>query len=58
MMRQQVLSEKEIMLLCGWETPSMFYRYNITSEADLKEAVKRVAGGLGLGTTEMRAGRP
>jgi len=42
-MLQQGVPEKGIMKLCGWETRGMFDRYAITSEADLKEAVRRVA---------------
>jgi len=33
------VSEGEIMRLCGWETRSMFDRYNIIDEADLASAV-------------------
>jgi integrase len=35
------VSEGEIMKLCGWETRSMFDRYNVISEADLAAAVSR-----------------
>jgi hypothetical protein len=35
------VSEGEIMKLCGWETRSMFDRYNVISEADLAAAVAR-----------------
>ena len=37
--RQAGVSEGEIMRLCGWETRSMFDRYNIIDEADLAAAV-------------------
>jgi integrase len=43
--RQADVSEGEIMKLCGWETRSMFDRYNVINEADLARAVaKRFSG--------------
>jgi integrase len=37
--RRAGVSEGVIMRLCGWETRSMFDRYNIIDEHDLAEAV-------------------
>src|ERR1041384_6518561 len=42
--RRAGVSEGEIMRLCGWETRSMFDRYNIIDEADLGAAVARRFG--------------
>lgn len=39
--RRAGVSEGEIMQLCGWETRSMFDRYNVINEADLAQAVAR-----------------
>src|SRR4029077_15193780 len=39
------VSEGEITKLCGWETRSMFDRYNIINEADLAAAVAKRLGG-------------
>lgn len=39
--RRAGLGEGEIMRLAGWETRSMFDRYNIIDEADLARAVSR-----------------
>jgi integrase len=39
--RRAGVSEGEIMRLCGWETRSMFDRYNIIDEADLAAAVAK-----------------
>ena len=39
--RRAGVSEGEIMRLCGWETRSMFDRYNIIDEADLASAVAK-----------------
>lgn len=41
--RRAGLSEGEIMALCGWDTPSMFRRYDIRDEADLAAAVAKFA---------------
>ena len=44
--RRAGVSEGEIMRLCGWETRSMFDRYNIIDEQDLARAVaKRFSNG-------------
>ena len=37
------VNEKAIMKLCGWETRAVFDRYSITTEADLREAMRRAA---------------
>jgi integrase len=39
--RRAGVSEGEIMRLCGWETRTMFDRYNIIDEADLAAAVAK-----------------
>jgi len=39
--RHAGVSEGEIMQLCGWESRSMFDRYNIIDEADLAAAVAK-----------------
>jgi integrase len=39
--RRAGVSEGEIMALCGWETRSMFDRYNVIDEADLARAVAK-----------------
>ena len=39
--RRAGVSEGEIMRLCGWESRSMFDRYNIIDEADLAAAVAK-----------------
>src|SRR3989442_5787840 len=39
--RRAGVSEGEIMKLCGWETRSMFDRYNVIDEADLAAAVAK-----------------
>jgi integrase len=44
------VSEGVIMRLCGWETRSMFDRYNIINEADLARAVAKRFDGHSLGT--------
>jgi len=38
------VSEGEITKLCGWETRSMFDRYNTINEADLAAAVAKRLG--------------
>jgi integrase len=45
--RRAGVSEGEIMQLCGWETRSMFDRYNIIDEADLAAAVAKRFNGQG-----------
>ena len=42
--RRAGVSEGEIMRLCGWETRSMFDRYNIIDEDDLAAAVAKRFG--------------
>ena len=42
--RRHGVSEGEIMRLCGWETRSMFDRYNIIDEADLAASVAKRFG--------------
>src|SRR2546422_9354906 len=42
--RRAGVSEGEVMRLCGWETRSMFDRYNIIDEADLAAAVAKRFG--------------
>jgi len=42
--RRAGVSEGEIMRLCGWETRSMFDRYNIIDEADLAAALAKLFG--------------
>jgi hypothetical protein len=42
--RRAGVSEGKIMQLCGWETRSMFDRYNIIDEADLAAAVAKQFG--------------
>lgn len=36
-------TEREIMLLCGWKSRSMFDRYNVRNVADLRRAITRRA---------------
>lgn len=36
---------QDIMSLCGWETDSMFTRYNITNQTDLADAVAKRSNG-------------
>jgi len=42
--RRAGVSEGEVMKLCGWETRSMFDRYNIIDEQDLAQAVAKRFG--------------
>ena len=42
--RRAGVDTKVIMRLCGWETDSMFSRYNIVNEVDLSESVAKRFG--------------
>ena len=42
--RRAGVSEGEVMKLCGWETRSMFDRYNVIDEQDLARAVAKRFG--------------
>jgi len=53
-MRRAGLSEGEIMALCGWDTPSMFRRYDIIDEADLAAAVAKFAAVNGTVAAQSR----
>ena len=37
------VSEGVVMKLCGWKTRSMFDRYNVTDDRDLREGVGRLS---------------
>lgn len=50
--RRAGVSEGEIMRLCGWETRSMFDRYNIIDEQDLAQAVAQRFNGKQAANTE------
>jgi hypothetical protein len=43
-----------IMKMAGWETPSVFRRYAIVSEADLADATKRLAASRQASAREAR----
>ena len=43
------------MKLCGWNTRAMFDRYNITSEADLTDAARKLNNLTGT-LSETKAG--
>jgi integrase len=45
--RRAGVSEGAIMRLCGWETRSMFDRYNVIDEADLVDAMAKRFNGTG-----------
>ncbi len=53
--RRAGVSEGESMQLCGWESRSMFDRYNIIDEQDLARAV---AKRFGANETEERQKAP
>lgn len=53
--RRAGVSEGEIMRLCGWETRSMFDRYNIIDEDDLARAVAKRFNGNGKVTAKSEA---
>ena len=55
---REQLSEGGIMRLCGWETRSMFDRYNIIDEADLASAVAKRFNGKVTGKPEGFAEQP
>jgi hypothetical protein len=38
-------AQRIVMKLCGWKTDSMFRRYAIVDERDLRSAVEMLAGG-------------
>lgn len=56
--RRAGVSEGEIMRLCGWETRSMFDRYNIIDEADLAAAVAKRFNGKQKANIEGFAEQP
>lgn len=56
--RRAGVSEGEIMRLCGWETRSMFDRYNIIDEADLAAAVAKRFNGKVTAKSEGFAEQP
>lgn len=43
-LRRAGVDEGTIMRLCGWDTRSMFDRYNIIDERDLRAGVQKLAG--------------
>lgn len=53
-MRRAGLSESEIMLVGGWKTASVFRRYNIINEEDLRRAAEKVAAFRRLQADELR----
>jgi integrase len=44
-MKRRGISDRVIMEIGGWSTTSTFHRYNITDEADLADAAKRIENG-------------
>jgi len=57
--RRAGVSEGEIMKLCGWQTRSMFDRYNVIDEADLAAAVaKRFGNGKQAANIEPSTAAP
>jgi len=56
--RKAGVSEGVVMRLCGWETRSMFDRYNIIDEADLAAAVAKRFNGKVTAKSEGFAEQP
>lgn len=47
------IHERVIMEIAGWKTRSVFDRYNIVSEKDLKEAAKQINNGKMIATEKI-----
>jgi hypothetical protein len=48
-------AQRIVMKLCGWKTDSMFRRYAIVDERDLRSAVEMLAGGTTGAQSKLRA---